>query len=254
MPGLKIYENIPNNRYSYMTCLGKNKSLNIKTGDMSQISILNLDRRPPQAVKDKVTKQICGSCPLQGAPCYVNTMTETSGYLSTYKLPVSKIPEKLDKAVRFGKYGDPAFLPRTVIKNIIKSLEAAGLKKAWTMYTHQWMLKSNQDLKAWSMASVDKLSAKRSIRTLLFNKWGKTRAFKSALNLKRHLNRLGWRTFRILEEGDKLDKNEILCPNYTHGIQCADCLLCSGTEGRGTVDIAIPLHGSMIGQKVYTKS
>ena len=54
---------------------------------------------------------------------------------------------------------------------------------------------------------------------------------------------MGWRTFRIINEGDTLMPREIICPNVTKGVQCKDCLLCSGTSLKAK-NIAIPVHGS----------
>ena len=53
----------------------------------------------------------------------------------------------------------------------------------------------------------------------------------------------GWRTFRVTSDlSDKLP-NEIVCPNTTKAIQCADCGLCSGTSTRAR-NIVIEVHGA----------
>ena len=53
----------------------------------------------------------------------------------------------------------------------------------------------------------------------------------------------GWRTFRVTSDlSDKLP-NEIVCPNTTKAIQCADCGLCSGMSTRAR-NIVIEVHGA----------
>jgi hypothetical protein len=57
----------------------------------------------------------------------------------------------------------------------------------------------------------------------------------------------GWRTFRVardLAAGPK----EIVCPNTTAGVQCADCGLCRGTAVKAK-SILIEVHG--VGQSNF---
>ena len=56
----------------------------------------------------------------------------------------------------------------------------------------------------------------------------------------------GWITFRLTNKPDELLKNEIMCPNYTSGVQCLDCKLCSGFSNDKS--IVIPTHGARKGK------
>jgi len=62
---------------------------------------------------------------------------------------------------------------------------------------------------------------------------------------------LGYRTFRVIVEGEPLLPNEIPCPNQTHKVTCAQCMLCDGRDsaweritGRIKKSIAVVVHGS----------
>ena len=57
----------------------------------------------------------------------------------------------------------------------------------------------------------------------------------------------GWRTFRVattVNDEVMLADNEIICPNVTKGINCADCGLCSGAS-MNAKNILIPVHGTL---------
>ena len=219
-------------RYSTITKI-HTKSQNKKTGPMAQHYVMAQDLSPSELVKQKKDDLICGDCPLKGVECYVNVSQLTGVWKATKDLPGIHSP-RYDKALRLGTYGDPAFLPQYKVREALNA--GPGV---WTGYTHRWH-KAKPGYSRWLMASIDHKSAAR---------FGV-----STLDLKQNANALGYRTFRIILPGEKLDKNEVLCPYVTHGVQCADCGLCSGTEGRGKVDIANPLHGSPIGVRAYQKS
>ena len=229
----KVVVDRSHGRMTIINKLGRMPSENRKTGDMAQGYILAEGMKPTQLIKQKLDALICGDCPLQGAECYVNPVSVNSVYKAAKDLPVTSCPQYA-KPLRLGAYGDPAFTPMHAIR---QALDAGP--GVWTGYTHRWH-KARLGYSRWLMASIDHKSAKRAGIT--------------PIELKRQANERGYRTFRILLPSDQLDKGEILCPYVTHGVQCADCGLCSGTEGRGKADIATPLHGTPTGMKAYTES
>jgi hypothetical protein len=106
------------------------------------------------------------------------------------------------RTVRFGAYGDPAFIRPETIKRI------AAVSDKWTGYTHQWA--TRPDLQPYLMASVDTPSE----------------ADQAAAS--------GWRYFRVSPFGDanKL-AGEISCPASAEAGKrtvCADCKLCDGAR------------------------
>jgi hypothetical protein len=191
-------------------------SANPKTGDMLQLAILPNRHTPTDSIKGKSDRAQCGDCPLSAnttgaSSCYVNPMAYnsiwhvTQPYLANW--PTS-IPEK---PVRLGSYGDPGKLPLDVLDR----LTTGG--RTHTGYTHQYH-KISAKYSRYLMASVDKHNSKRK-----------------AIDL-------GYRTFRILGRSDTLESDEILCPNFTHKIQCSDCGLCNGAGA--AKNIAVPVHGA----------
>jgi len=71
--------------------------------------------------------------------------------------------------------------------------------------------------------------------------------------LRKLAKSLGYRTFRVVLDGQDMGKSEIMCPYQTHKVQCAKCLLCGGTQGKGKTDIVIPVHGAPNKIKSYSK-
>ena len=196
-------------------------SANVKTGDMAQLAVLPIRVTPTELMKTRKDNLICGSCPLQsGKGCYVNPVVYNS--VQSGSKP-GNMP-KLNKPIRLGSYGDPGLLPIEVLEECLD--KAPG----WTGYTHQW-----QDIdKAYSqylMASIDSISSAT----------------------RQQAKEKGYRTFRILSDKDSLEVGEVLCPNYTHNTSCRDCGLCSGTKGKGKIDIAIPVHGPANKIKAFNK-
>jgi hypothetical protein len=61
---------------------------------------------------------------------------------------------------------------------------------------------------------------------------------------------LGYRYFRVSDDVNDVKPNEVLCPNFTHKVQCADCGLCNGSTGPNDKrkDVVIPVHGSGSGE------
>ena len=203
-------------RMATLSCLDT-KSANAKTGDMIQLSVLPVRETATDSIKGKRDHIQCGDCPLKaslGGPCYVNPVSYNAPQKKNASSKVQAVPE-LNKPLRFGAYGDPGFIP------LDKLRELAEAAPGHAGYTHQWH-KIDKGYSALLMASIDHVDN------------GQTRE---------KAKDLGYRTFRILANGDKLAKNEIICPNTTKGVQCADCLLCAGTS-KGAKDIAIIGHGS----------
>lgn len=120
------------------------------------------------------------------------------------------------RTIRIGSYGDPAAVPYGVWLDIVAKT------KGVTGYSHQW---KNCDMRIseFCMASVDSPS--------------------EALEAKA----VGWRTFRIIQDGDKLFKDEYICPaDKQNGGKstCDRCLACSGYMKDLKKNPVIFLHGS----------
>jgi hypothetical protein len=191
---------------------------NIKTGDMPSMWILNKNVKPNDAVKTGADKAICGMCPHRhhlGGSCYVIPWQAPLNVWKTYhrgKYPfVTDLSIFKGMKIRFGAYGDPYVVPMDILAQL------KAFSKNHTSYSHQWK-QGDQTLKETSMASVDNIH--------------------EAIEAHKQ----GWRTFRVTHDINKLLDNEMICPNYTHKIQCIDCGLCRGA-GKAK-SIAIPVHGS----------
>jgi hypothetical protein len=197
------------------------KTTNIKTGQMAQLWILNADMNPVETSKLGLDVGICGGCKLRqslGGACYVNIGQAPNAVYKAFKR--DKYPTLAIKdysilnglKIRFGAYGDPYALP----VEILASLKAIAVNN--TSYTHQWRIGS-KILKSVSMASVDSIEEQKE----------------AVAN--------GWRTFRVATEDSIILDNEIICPNVTKGVNCADCNLCNGATSKAK-NIIIPIHGS----------
>lgn len=185
-------------------------SANRKTGDMHQVFILAKNTPPVEAIKSKEEESVCGDCKHRGTTCYVNAGQSVTTVYRAYKrgkyqaLPKNWQPHK---PIRFGAYGDIAAVPRWAYEHL--------LAFKFTNYTHQW---HKFNLQEFSMASVDSLKEKEDAK------------------------KLGYRTFRVSTDANKdIQPDEIICP-ADRGIQCRDCLLCSGTSKKAK-NIVITVHG-----------
>lgn len=217
-------------RYAVVTCCAR-KSTNVKTGDMAQVFIQAIGERPTDATKSGLQVNACGDCPLNGTVCYVGRDKSSNAvYKAYHDREVEPVPESINKPVRIGSDGDGAFIPAPIRQQLIDAADGH------TMYTHQWEFSMDPDLPKHAMASVDHLMAKR--------------AGVSISTLRRRAKRKGYRTFRVLKEGEKLHKDEVPCPAvHPDKATCAKCLLCGGTCGKNgklinAKSIAIPVHGS----------
>ncbi len=196
------------------------KSANVKTGNMAQLWILRSDIHPIDAKKASLDDAICGQCQFRqslGGACYVNLGHAPSAVYRTYSKGGYPVAESLnifkDMKVRFGAYGDVAAIPldiMTKLKSVVKNN---------TSYTHQWKGGKHDGLQQLSMASVDNLAEAELAKDN------------------------GWRWFRVTNDIDTLRDDEIICPNYTTGVQCIDCNLCSGNAVKAK-SIVIPTHGT----------
>jgi len=197
-------------------------SSNLKTGNIMQLWIMRADVRPTLATKEGHDKSVCGDCKhrhFTGGSCYVMPFTGPLGVWKAYKKGVY---ERLDdfnvfnnRILRFGAYGDPHALPIDVLVMIKTKVRNS------TSYTHLWKhltgLELNQS-KQFTMASVDNLEEKQEAQ------------------------QLGYRTFRVVDNYDDLESDEIVCPNITKGVTCIECKLCNGNQS-GAKNIVVKAHG-----------
>ena len=231
-------------------------SSNRKTGDMLQTYILREDVSPVAAVKSGADASICGNCPhrgrlaaagadgstlaggatpsgdaaevfeklaqrghMVGRTCYVNVGQGPLAVWRAYKRGRYPLAGYLvdigrDRIVRLGTYGDPAAVPVHIWQGL--TLAAKGR----TGYTHQW--KSAPALKGLCMASADSVA--------------------DAMEAQAQ----GWRTFRVAMPSDLARLPiEAVCPASKEAgkkLTCAQCLACSGANGRRG-SIVIQAHG-----------
>ena len=204
---------------------------NTKTGLMVQTYILCQNIDPRDANKTGADFSICGTCPLKGIPtmdpkrklaekrkCYVRI---DQGALIVWKAyqkgsyPKTNNISELGRGrmVRLGTYGDPAAVPSYVWHQLLE--EAIG----HTAYSHQ------NDIipidKKIFMGSADSLEHAKKF-------WDD--------NI---------RTFRVIQNLDEIQENEILCPASKEAGRkstCAKCKLCSGTSSNSQKSIAIVQH------------
>ena len=197
-------------------------SLNDKTGNVVQVYCIPVDEHPIEAIDSGLDTAVCGNCPLKPSNdnvCYVRKFHGPARVYDTFKrgryplfADLSKANQRKvwaileSKPLRLGAWGDPAadsftseFLasPGSQIPNVLS-------------YSHQW--RKNPQLKPFTMASVD--SPQEYIEA----------------------KELGWRTYRHTFD-DTAFENEIVCPHSSHGTQCVDCGLCSGTNSGSDKDI-----------------
>ena len=113
--------------------------------------------------------------------------------------------------MRIGSAGEPTAMPSQHWEDLL------GYVKQWTGYTHKWRKGDNIPYRMYCMASV------HSVKEM------------------KEANDRGWRTYRV--GGEPITKDEIMCPYYTHDVQCATCGLCKGTSIKAK-NIYAPVHGA----------
>jgi len=186
-------------------------SENRKTGDMAQVYIFPVGTRPVEAIATGADVSVCGDCPLKPSvaksnglrPCYVNAGWLGKTWDSIPNLPyveperVSRYLAAIGLGCRDGSWGDPGGVPVSVWQ----ALHKYGGKG--TSYSHQWH-KASPALAEFAMASVQTVAEKNAA------------------------NAIGYRTYRVTTGA--LESDEIICPESTRGISCADCGLCAGNR------------------------
>lgn len=201
----------------------KAASTNEKTVGMVQIYILYRHESPMDAVKSGNDALICGSCPHRAKydvdgvmvpgsrRCYVNLGKGARAVYECYArggyrhAAANEVPEIFaGRLVRFGTYGDPAFMPEWLLKSI------ASVAKRWTGYTHQWARPEFAWLRDYLMASCDSVFEADTARAD------------------------GWRRFRVARLGDSGKMaGEISCPASKEAgkrTTCERCALCDGAR------------------------
>tara|TARA_R110000803_G_C11989465_1_gene321820 strand:- start:31217 stop:32002 length:786 start_codon:yes stop_codon:yes gene_type:complete len=240
MKGIVLYKGKSNLNDSNIVVIMTLNSANRKTGNMAQTWILNQDVSPVEAVKTGADVSVCGVCPLRqsiGGACYVNVGQAPLAVWRAWR--AGKYVENVidnqftasdllavmlrHKTVRFGAYGDPAAAP-TYIWSVL-----AKYAKGYTGYTHQVNhVNFDKNLSEFCMISVETIKQAQLITGL------------APISGSEHKAQHNSRTFRVITTDAPLLPNEILCPSG-EGIECRDCLLCSGNGYQPS--IAIEVHG-----------
>ena len=206
----------------YVVCIATFNSRNVKTGDMIQTWILNLNDSPVDAVRTGSDSAQCGNCMhrkfLKGS-CYINEgqapqMVWKAYQAGKYEPYVPSFHAYLfsGRYLRMGSYGDPAVIPFEIWQKILP------LVMGHTGYTHQInMVGFDQRFLGVCMVSAD--------------------SYKQALKYQE----LGVKTFRVAMKGDSTLVGEIQCKAVTDNITCMQCMLCDGTQR----NVVIEVHGSL---------
>jgi len=214
--------------------LGKSRVHNSKTGDMVQSFIINERVHPVEALKSGEDASVCGDCVHRmqadgSRSCYVEVGKSVTSVYNALHRGRYLMPNQYDvglltplmkgKLLRVGTYGDPAAVPFQYW-----GLMCAAVKGT-TGYSHQWRKPMFAAFKSICMASVDS-DIEQTIAAAM-----------------------GWRTFRVMADGQAPGETEIMCPSES-GVSCADCKLCAGIK-TAAKSIAIPAHG--IGKGAFNK-
>jgi len=199
-------------------------SENDKTGNMCQTWILAKAESPYEATVSGLDYIVCGDCKHRRASlgsCYVNTVRMGPGnvwkswrdgnYPPSSRFLISKLQ---GRKVRVGSFGDPAFVPFEVWETLLQDTYGS------TGYTHGWRW-CDQRLAKYCMASVDTMEEMEVAQAL------------------------GWRTFRVRQDGEPRNKNEMQCPAVEEisDMQCEDCMACSGSASAGK-SVSLEVHGA----------
>ena len=171
----------------------------------------------------------CMDCPFSrmmgSGGCYTHKFGQYVGFLSMLRtikasdftvLTLKKESDILemckDTYVRFGTYGEPSLLPIALVG------EMAQLASSYTGYTHQWRKDWAKDFSKYFMASVHS-------------------QFQANV-----AQELGYRSFIATKDGNE---PAVQCPASKEGgykSNCAKCGLCSGTQGKGKMNVKIMQH------------
>lgn len=205
------------------------KSDNVKTGNMVQIWILNARHHPLVAARRGFDAATCGNCAfrsfiqrraradrasqamrqlLRSKSCYVELGKAPAGIYLAYKrgrYPQWNGDTSLfhGRSVRFGAYGDPAFLPVALVARI------AAAADGHTGYTHQWRDPRSSWARRFFMASCDSPGD-----------------IDDAVAAR-------WRYFYAKSKSAPVPAGSIVCPASSEAgarVQCIDCNLCDGVQ------------------------
>ncbi len=249
-----------------IVCIATFNSSNRKTGDEVQTWILYKHEAPNIAIDTGKDETICGDCKHRGivlslanATIYDDKLPTTKRksllnriedkkakglnsinidrkcYVLVWQAPTviykawkngnypTLTPKQAQKrfaykVVRLGSYGDTIHIPKWKLDIMLKfTLNITG-------YTHQWKNKKYIEYKQYLMASVDTPKERLLAKSL------------------------GYRTFRVDQENDALNSNEVGClsDKKVRGnkklVPCVDCGMCNGLTGKVTKDIVVRLH------------
>ena len=220
---IKVYSD--RRRFAALAPLARD---NPKTGPMAQLAVMPW-AHPCVAVRTGSDVSVCGTCPLrqtEAGVCYVVPIHQIGMWRSAKSKPVVEHGLPDGKPVRLGSWGDPAFLPLSLLQSLTAGRRHTG-------YTHQWE-DCPSGYSSLLMASVDGYMAER--------------ASVSISELRSLARSKGYRTFRLLAPGEPMESDEVACPFETKGVQCIDCGLCNGAGGAKS--ITIPAHGFRSGNYV----
>ena len=203
----------------------KEPSHNPKTGPVVQLHIQVRDINPVEAKRNGSDRAVCGVCPIH-KECYVGV---GRGELATWKKHDGvkaqfDAPEIMSRVgLRLGAYGDPAMLPEKLIRRLVAV--ANRFRPNHTGFTQRWRKKSAQWLRFFCMASV------------------------SSEGEALEAQRLGWRTYRVRKDSERVLDNEIVCPGAKEAgyrTTCQRCTLCDGmrSEHDRRKNISIVYHGN----------
>ena len=208
--------------------VASSKSSNVKTGDMIQIWILDNTRHPVESRRDKhdALNQCKGCVLASGNGCYVNANPLSAIYRkhksdNPYPQLVAGSLEFRrffsGKKVRFGAYGNPSMIPLPLTQSI------ANLASKWTGYFHDWHMMSPDDARAYG---------KYFMASCVSTNYQDAQA-------------LGLRTFTTVASVPDDQQTGMECLADSHGMQCAECGLCDGTNRRGgkLPNVWIKVHG-----------
>ena len=186
----------------------RDKTKNVKIGNMLQFWILRRDISPILAAKLGEDFSICGDCKHRHfGSCYVNLCHgPREVYNAFHRDSYSDFEDSMikyfeGKSLRIGAYGDPAAVPYEVWDKFIR------VAKIHTGYTHQWQQCDSQ-YGQFLMASVDSEEERNKAQEM------------------------GWRTFRIrTAESDSKGLNEFTCPASQEGGKKTSCEVCGACSG-----------------------
>lgn len=189
-------------------------SSNVKTGPMTQTFILNKKGK----VSNKTKGAGCKGCPVfegcyvrwEQAPLSVSKAKKAKRY-KTMEWNWNDLSLLARYPLRIGSAGDPTAVPAYEWEQMLPYVDS------WTGYTHKWAVPENLSFRVFAMASVHTVDDMKKA------------------------NKLGFRTYRV--GGGPITKDEVMCPHYTHNVQCAKCKLCSGASTKAK-NIYAPAHGA----------